>query len=93
MPGLMSTKIPTRVPLPLPHLFFVFGQRRKCALRELIRYFADAACIRAHHWIGEKHVRGAARQATSSSSVVAHLKFRTPRSEQHAQRVGQLWRS
>src|SRR6516164_7745155 len=38
--------------LPLPHLFFVLGEDGNMDARKLICYFAHAARVCAHHWIG-----------------------------------------
>jgi hypothetical protein len=38
--------------LPLPHLFFVFGEDGNADIRKLICYFVHAACVCTHHWIG-----------------------------------------
>ena len=88
--GIYVDKDADRAALPLPHLFFVLGQDGNADVRELIRYFAHAPRVRAHHWIGEKHVRRAAAAGYQQFERGRALEIPDTALDQHAERVGQL---
>src|SRR5262249_43932652 len=50
--GVYVEKDADRTTLPLPHLFFALGQDGNADVREMICYFAHAACVCAHCRIG-----------------------------------------
>src|SRR5580700_2816286 len=78
--------------LPLPYLFLVLGEDGNADVRELIYYFAHAACVCAHHWIGEKHIRGAAAARHQQFERGCTLEIPATTLDQHADSVGQLCR-
>ena len=91
MPGLMSRKIPTLAAAPLPDLLFIFGQDGNADVGKLLRDFLYAVGVCAYRGIGEKHVgRATFGTQVRSSRVVAHLKLRMPRVDEHAQGVAEL---
>ena len=92
IPGLMSIKIPT--PLPL-HCRACSSFSASTEMRTSGNCWAISCTRRAlAPIVGYASSTSVAplRHATSSSSVVAHLKLRTPRSDQHPQSVSQLRR-
>jgi hypothetical protein len=74
----------------LPHLFFVLDQDRNPDVRELIRYFEEAACISAHDRVGNEDIGGSAVAGYQQFERRRALEFPDTPLDHHAKRVGQL---